>query len=107
MSNSLPWHDAREACIAMGAHLMEIRTQEELDIAIAYSGVVPLWIGGSEIQEEGNWVWDSNQEEVNPNEFWYDYAPPYDSERSCLAVSYDGFVDSRCSCLAKFICEFN
>ena len=91
----------------MGAHLMEIRLHEELDRAIQYSSTYPLWIGGSDIQEEGNWVWNSNQEEVNLNEFWYDNGPYYDIDTNCLAVFRGAFIDNRCSSVGIFACEFN
>ena len=67
------WNDARQHCIAIEAHLMEIRTQEEYETALQSRLVdngSKFWIGGSDIQVEGNWVWDSNQEDVILNEFW-------------------------------------
>ena len=104
------WNDAKQNCIENGGRLMEIRTQEEYETALQSRVVLngyKFWIGGSDIEVKGNWVWDSNQEGVILNEFWVSGSPLNTREKNCLAMSSSGMVDASCSVLRRSVCEFN
>ena len=110
------WADAREECINRGRHLMEVRTQEEFDKAVqlvAQTENGMFWIGGSDLQQEGVWVWDSNRERMDMDEFWNDNEPNnHDHGEDCLQMSghhYEdvhvfGFNDIRCSAHLPYVC---
>ena len=105
------WNTAKLNCIAQGARLMEIHTHEEFrktgqllqEIEQSF-----VWLGGSDLQEEGNWVWDSNQESINRMEFWYP-GRPYDhnENHNCLGFYSTAMTDSVGCTYTRFsICEY-
>ena len=85
---------------------MEIRTQDENDRAHVLFGDSPFWLGANDIQDEGHWVWASNQEEVNLNEFWYEGRPFQNTERNCLILfPNQGTLDQLCTDRFNFFCD--
>ena len=102
------WEDAKSNCAAMGARLMEVRNQEEFDRALRFRLTIPspIWLGGSDIQVEGNWVWDSNGEAVNLNQFWLETRPDNSPSRNCILLDR-GMFDFGCNYGQSSFCEFN
>ena len=112
MDDLKTWHDAKQHCNEMGARLMEIRTQEQLEKAQQFYQELrdQFWLGASDEQTEGIWVWDSNQEEVDLNEFWLDGRPmdgTVGNFLNCLIMNSQGMFDWYCSHEQLFVCEFN
>ena len=110
------WAAARQICIDLGGRLMEVRTQEDYDRALQLSlQIGRFWLGGSDIQEEGVWVWNSNGERFYRNSFWFPYStdPIYVStEFNCLAFlrltdNHVGMNPDRCYSARNYTCEFN
>ena len=103
------WPDAKQSCVDMGARLMEVRTQEEFQTARKFYNEIGsyFWIGATNRETEGNWVWDSNQEEVNLNEFGVNGTPTENQDNNCLAMRSNGMFDWRCGAIRKFVCEYN
>ena len=90
----------------MGARLMEIRSLLDYQRAYSFVQFGPLWLGASDIQAEGNWVWDSNQGVVDlGDEFWKEGRPYTSTQYSCLSISSDGLIDSICSDYLYFYCD--
>ena len=87
---------------------MEVHTQGDFDTALRFHEKVDesYWLGANDIEKEGNWTWDSNQDKVSLNEFWY-VGRPYDNKTAtnCLAMLYRLF-DWRCQALYMSLCEF-
>ena len=101
------WQDAQQNCIEMGARLMEIRTQEEFETASRFNDEMgtDFFLGG--IKAEGNWVWNSNEEEIDElNEFWGSGRPVDHPTRHCIDV-FNGMLDSNCFRLRKSVCQYN
>lgn len=82
----LSWENAAELALERGGYLVQIGSQEEQQaifdtivngakISPTYvqvldgGGIAYLWIGASDINQEGKWVWSSNLEETGVN-FW-------------------------------------
>ena len=101
------WNDSKHNCIAMGARLMEVHTQEDFDTAKNFRQKVKesYWLGASDILAEGNWTWDSNKDEVSLNEFWYAGRPYNNTRTNCMAMSSRLF-DWTCHRLYMSLCEF-
>ena len=55
------WHDAQRQAVAAGAHLVSINDEVEQQ----WLGVIfrqkPFWIGLNDLEEEGEWRWDSGE----------------------------------------------
>ena len=62
VTNEMEWAAAKQNCLDMGARLMEIRSQEEYDAAQQFqpTHAEPIWLGASDLQTEGQWLWQSN-----------------------------------------------
>ena len=102
------WHNAKQHCIDMGARLMEIRTQEEFETALRFKEELGgLWLGGNDLQQHGNWVWDSNNEQVSLNEFWRIGNPTGVINRDCLSLAFDRMTNWSCSTGYASVCEYN
>ena len=107
------WADARQHCINAGSRLIEMKSQEEFDRTVQISDEIgEFWLGGSDIQQEGVWVWNSNNEQINMNQFWYRASEPDGgTDQNCLMFfnhnSVAGSLSSVCGNAKKFACEIN
>ncbi|MDO4805879.1 MAG: lectin-like protein [Coriobacteriales bacterium] len=61
INEHMSWHDAEEYCEAQGGHLATVESQEEndfiFDLIQQQSGRDFYWLGGTDEDEEGSWVW--------------------------------------------------
>ena len=54
----LSWTDAQAYATSLGGHLVEINNQVEQDLLVSmFGGTEPLWIGLTDVQIEGVFVW--------------------------------------------------
>ncbi|MEM7162646.1 MAG: T9SS type A sorting domain-containing protein [Bacteroidota bacterium] len=78
------WTEAAECAVLDNGFLVEINDEAEQDAllseltsnaGIAESnttnqfGTAAVWIGGSDAQEEGTWIWDGDNDDIGP-QFW-------------------------------------
>ena len=88
---------------------MEVRTQEEFETAQRFLEEIQerIWLGGSDIQEEGVWIWASNDERINMDLLWRDGEPNNGGSGSehCLDFVTEGFNDNVCTEKYYFVCE--
>ena len=113
------WEEARDQCESMGGHLAVITSKEEDEALFAftrYCGYDNVYIGYSDIEEEGNWQWVngetsdySNWNESEPNGFtpnenyavygdngaWYDgeFTPRIENGLISIICEWDYHVD--------------
>lgn len=59
--DAAPWHVAKRQCERMGGHLVTIETAEEEAFVAQKFGKSPFWIGASDAEEEGTFVWLSGR----------------------------------------------
>ena len=106
------WHDAKQSCSDMGGHLMEVRNNEEYQRArlFAKENGSPVWLGGNDLQEEANWVWDSNGEQISLTQFtqfWYKGRPyPNGPLVNCGLITGSRMFDWYCAELLSSVCEY-
>ncbi|HTU24922.1 MAG TPA: family 16 glycoside hydrolase [Pirellulales bacterium] len=56
----LTWHEARDRCVAMGGHLAIVTSAEENEFLTKMLAAVPTdacWLGGTDENQEGRWLW--------------------------------------------------
>ena len=96
----LPWQSAKRYCIdTYGTHLAIIRSSEEqAEIAIIFTqNNNTRWIGYSDVQTEGKWLWVDGTNGSFTN--WADNAPNNSisgSETQNCAVIYSQFSNMHC-----------
>ncbi|XP_071078965.1 C-type lectin mannose-binding isoform-like [Haliotis cracherodii] len=83
------WGNAENFCIQNGAHLLKVGNLETTLLMnhIAVNHGRSLWLGGTDIQEEGTWVWTDNS--TFQTEWWdTDTDRPHTGKNSndCLVV---------------------
>lgn len=60
------WHDAKASCENMGGHLVTIRSEAEHDFVVRLCGETRAWLGATNEDTAGNWVWVSGRSLVFP-----------------------------------------
>lgn len=109
------WEEAQNQCENMGGHLAVITSQEENDVLFdftRYCGYDNVYIGYSDVEEEGNWQWVNGDTSGYTN--WTEGEPNGFTESENYAVFgdngawYDGEFTPRIeNGLISFICEWD
>ena len=86
---------------------MDIYSQEDYDRAERYrqDHMGRFWLGANDLQTQGSWVWESSQEEVSLNEFWWVNRPANDIDFRCVALRNFGMFDYECTRLFPSVCK--
>uniref|UniRef100_A0A8P4JVY1 C-type lectin domain-containing protein n=2 Tax=Dicentrarchus labrax TaxID=13489 RepID=A0A8P4JVY1_DICLA len=106
---AMTWARAEKNCQSMGANLASVHSAEEyhelqrmiVSITHAYR---ETWIGGSDAQEEGVWLWSDG------SSFNYRHCGGFDNwggKQHCLQMNYGGqkcWDDCQCSYKRPFVC---
>ena len=65
-----------------------------------------FWLGATE-KEEGVWLWESNQVEVNLRSFWKPEKPTLSKTLHCLGMGPGGMYDGNCASSSYSVCGYN
>ena len=77
---------------------MEIRSRDEYNTAQRFIQEIGwFWLGANDMQAEGNWVWNSDEEKIVRNEFWANGRPVNRDNNDCLTMTYNGMYDYICN----------
>lgn len=61
VKQGMTWHGARDYCATRGGHLVTIQAPSEnkfvYDLAARYNSEAGTWLGGTDEEQEGTWVW--------------------------------------------------
>ena len=104
------WWNAKEKCSQQNGYLLEVKTQEDHDRARKFRIDIDkdIWLGGNDINQEGNWIWDSEGDQMDMGRFWDDGEPNGDDGNDCLVIKKEGrFRSNECSKEHYFVCELN
>ena len=109
------WQEAVDRCALMDSYLVEIDDKPEHDFVASImreNYKVSMWLGGSEIKIEGNWIWNHSGKLVGQdNELWLEGRPYSEHYYNCLmmGIEYDGYkwYDALCYWNYAYICETN
>ena len=102
----LTWADSQLVCEAWGGHLAALETAAEADELAGLLDVgAPAWLGLSDSEEEGRFVWITGVELGEQR--WANGEPnDWDDNEDC-AVQYGNgsWNDARCTSTARVLCE--
>ena len=76
----MSWPEAAAFAVERGGHLVEINDAREQGLVVnalqdanivlsTLSTISEVWLGGSDINEDGTWIWDGDNDGVGP-QFW-------------------------------------
>ena len=65
----------------------------------------PLWIGGYDLTNEGDWRWSSDNAPISRLRFFQDREPNGGTNENCLFLYSTGIYDSPCSPTYLALCE--
>ena len=104
------WNQAWAFCQAMNSYLVELQTHDEIQFVGTLSTAIRLWIGASDNETEGTFIWNNSREPVSQS-FWKSGEPNNaNSGEQCAEVyyvqsAYGKFNDNSCSKSFNFVCE--
>ncbi|KAJ8362974.1 hypothetical protein SKAU_G00118050 [Synaphobranchus kaupii] len=96
-----PWEKAREQCVAMGATLAMVKTDEQMAF-LANEGTPKHWLGLSDISTEGTWKWLDGS--IPDKRLWVPGEPNNEGEEDCGEI-HGQLNDIPCDRLRPWVCE--
>ncbi|XP_052692173.1 galactose-specific lectin nattectin-like [Crassostrea angulata] len=105
------WSVAQTNCMIKGGKLAEIESPEENNyiMSLVMKLTENVWLGGTDQDKEGSWVWQSTKEPLSYKAWATGYGEPDDyNNQDCLCVYRPyGLNWSTCWCwiLLQYICE--
>ncbi|XP_052686600.1 perlucin-like protein [Crassostrea angulata] len=103
------WAEAESLCSAFHSVLAEPRSHEESMFLISHSEneAGQFWIGISDIIEEDRWIYSSDQQPTQVNDF-HASQPNQHTSANCVALwkpFHGHWADEPCTTRYNFICE--
>ncbi|KAJ8373309.1 hypothetical protein AAFF_G00266650 [Aldrovandia affinis] len=82
------WNDSRSACLKQGADLVIIESKEEQDFIYKHTGGGDVyWIGLSDSETEGTWLWVDGTPLQEDKAFWRRREPDDFGSEDCAAAA--------------------
>ena len=107
VNEDVRYGQAKQRCINSGGRLMEVRTQEEYNIALEFFDILgPFLLASTDEHSQTVWLWDSNGDPVDPA-FWGDERPRVSTYYNCMGMWLSGFADSHCHNYKPYVCEYD
>ncbi|KAF3698122.1 Type-2 ice-structuring protein Type II antifreeze protein [Channa argus] len=109
VSKKMTWAKAEKNCQTMGAHLASVKSEKEyheIQKLTAPYGNKETWIGGSDAQEENEWLWADGEKFVYTN-WCKDQPSNYQQLQHCLQMNFQEkkcWDDHKCDTLLPSIC---
>lgn len=102
----LNWYGARIRCHDLGGKLAEPDTEDKMLYVLSTVDEENIWIGATDDEQEGKWVWASTQEQVKPYMIWQPNQPNnlYGSQH-CMEIGLLSVNDESCMEKNYYVCE--
>ena len=107
----MTWFDAQSNCNGYSGYLLSIETADECDFIRndnSFDAGVG-WLGGTDADTEGVWMWDSGAEVTLDH--WQPYQPDNNYNADCMAVNIDWnsweWDDQGCHIEYRSVCEID
>ena len=113
-TRTMNWFGALSNCATLspGAHLVEVYSElEQMTLIELAKGFPeqPWWLGGTDLEEEGKWVWYRTGQSFE-YDFWSPTEPSNASYENCVEMymSKNGFWhDTNCQDVWASICQLS
>ena len=97
-SSYLSWHEANQHCQKWGGRLAESTTMFENEkIFQECSKAQRCWLGASDLETEGRWVWSGSGTELGEHQQWWKHGTPDNGlgqeEEDCLYMYGKTYLD--------------
>ena len=101
------WSDAASHCQGEGGHLASVMSDgEQEEVRAAAGGQDLVWLGGSDVEEEGVWRWADGSPWGYSN--WQERSGSRGDDRNCVYM-YSGYdhhwSESSCTDTIPFLCQ--
>ena len=105
VEESLSWGAAFNVCSEADSHLARVNNNGvNKRVQQFVSGDMEIWLGISDSQEEGTWVYSNNAKVGNWNN-WGEGNPDGGEEENCATLKEDGkWNDKNCTIMLPFVC---
>lgn len=102
----LNWYGARIRCDDLGGKLAEPDTEEKMLYVLSTVDKENIWIGATDDEQEGKWVWASTQEQVKPYMLWQPNQPNnLFGNQHCMEIGLLSVNDESCMEENYYVCE--
>ncbi|KAJ0070497.1 hypothetical protein NL108_012952 [Boleophthalmus pectinirostris] len=101
------WADAQLHCQTLGGTLAVIHTSQENDLLKNLAKGMPAWIGFSDAQHEGIWLW-INGDRLSYTDWCYAEPDNVGGKQDCAIINSTGnkcWDDQDCKTAFPFICQ--
>jgi uncharacterized repeat protein (TIGR02543 family) len=108
----ISWLDARTACGEAGGYLVTTTTQAEWSFIATIVGSGYYWLGGSDINQEGNWQWENGEGAISAGyQAWASGEPNNWGGNEDYLVSWGSAnwndLGENSSNVSGYVCEFD
>lgn len=106
-SEKLKWFEALQICKSIGAHLPEVTSSRKEDF-LNQLGLGDLWLGASDLDQEGTWIWESSKQLLGAGSYsnwWSDQPDNYKDNENCLQLYLGAWNDYPCNLYNRYVCE--
>ncbi|KAJ8395533.1 hypothetical protein AAFF_G00032670 [Aldrovandia affinis] len=100
------WNDSRSDCLKQGADLVIIESKEEQEFITKNTGY-GYWIGLSDSETEGTWLWVDGTPLQKDKAFWMTGEP---DDADCVATVWvwgGGWYDAHCDVHRRSVCKID
>ncbi|XP_055084887.1 ladderlectin-like [Periophthalmus magnuspinnatus] len=102
-----PWAFAQLQCQSLGGSLAVIQNRETNDFLRSLSSRMDSWVGFSDAQLDGVWLW-INSERIRFTNWCRAEPNNYGGKQDCAVINYNGencWDDSDCTTPRPYVCE--
>jgi hypothetical protein len=103
------WREALGACQKAGGHLVIAETKEEMTFLKKLAGKGRLWVGASDVQNEGDWRWLSGKSVPRLPSYWVPGQPNGKRDQNIASLTSGGLLDTPpgFQAVTGYICEWD
>jgi len=102
------WVDARDNCLALGADLASVTSQDEQDFIHNLELAEDVWIGANDRDEDKTFEWSNGDFWGKGSfKFWQNGQPDHKKDQDCVKMRFQNgrWTDLTCDKAMKYVCQ--